>query len=98
VADIAFLVEDVEAVMSRAIAHGAKVLQPIQQHPQDKGCLKWGKIAAWGSLTHTLIQQSVSAQLSFRGCKYYYIAIYLHQPILSSWLSLLLILRQYITI
>lgn len=65
VADIAFLVEDVEAVMSRAITHGAKVLQPIQQHPEDKGCLKWGKIAAWGSLTHTLIQQSVSAQVSF---------------------------------
>jgi 4-hydroxyphenylpyruvate dioxygenase len=57
VADIAFLVEDVEAVMSRAIAHGAKVLQPIQQHPQGIGCLKWGKIAAWGSLTHTLIER-----------------------------------------
>lgn len=54
VADIAFVVEGLEAVMTRALAHGAKVLQPIQQH-QD--ALKWGKIAAWGSLTHTLIEQ-----------------------------------------
>lgn len=53
VADIAFVVEDVEAVMTRALAHGAKVLQPIQQ----QNSLKWGKIAAWGSLTHTLIEQ-----------------------------------------
>ena len=62
VADIAFLVEDVEAVMTRAIAHGAKVLQPIQQHQQGNSCLQWGKIAALGSLTHTFIQQSVCAQ------------------------------------
>lgn len=56
VADIAFCVEDVEDVMTRAIAHGAKVLQPIQQ---NKSCLKWGKIAAWGSLTHTLIERRI---------------------------------------
>lgn len=62
VADIAFLVQDVEAVMTKAIAHGAKVLQPIQQHQNGKGCFKWGKIAAWGSLTHTLIQRSVSVK------------------------------------
>lgn len=61
VADIAFVVEDLEAVMTRALAHGAKVLQPIQQQHQDD--LKWGKIAAWGSLAHSLIeQQEVSSQ------------------------------------
>jgi 4-hydroxyphenylpyruvate dioxygenase len=53
VADIAFQVEDVEAVMNRAIAHGAKVLQPIQ----SQNYYKWGKIAAWGSLSHTLIER-----------------------------------------
>ena len=57
VADIALLVEDVEAVMNRAQAHGAKVLQPLQQRPQGGGYFKWGKIAAWGSLTHTLIER-----------------------------------------
>ena len=56
VADIAFRVEDVEAVMTRVIAQGAKVLQPIQQQ-QGKECCKWGKIAAWGSLSHTLIER-----------------------------------------
>lgn len=53
VADVAFCVEDLEAVIKRAIAYNAKVLQPIQY---QAGC-KWGKIAAWGSLTHTLIER-----------------------------------------
>ena len=61
VADIAFVVEDVEAVMTRALAHGAKVLQPIQQNQQHKNSLKWGKIAAWGSLTHTLIESQAAS-------------------------------------
>lgn len=46
VADISFCVDDVETALNRAIAHGAKVLQ------QAPG---WGKIAAWGGLTHTLV-------------------------------------------
>lgn len=62
VADIAFRVEDVEAVMNRAIAHGAKVLQP--QHQIQDGT-KWGKIAAWGSLTHTLIDRESYCPLPF---------------------------------
>ena len=57
VADIAFLVEDVEAVMERATASGAKVLQPLQEYRHHQGCLRWGKIAAWGSLSHTLIER-----------------------------------------
>ncbi len=52
VADVAFRVKDVELVMERAVNGGAKVLQPIQQQPS----LKWCKIAAWGSLSHTLIE------------------------------------------
>ena len=53
VADVAFCVEDIEAVMQGAIAWGAQVLQPIQ-HQQGYKC---AKIAAWGSLTHTLIER-----------------------------------------
>lgn len=53
VADVAFCVEDVAAVMQQAQASGAQVLQPIQDQ-QDH---KWGKIKAWGSLTHTLIER-----------------------------------------
>ena len=64
VSDIAFLVKDVAAVMERAIAGGAKVLQPLQQYRHHQGCLKWVKIAAWGSLSHTLVERAdVSALL-----------------------------------
>ena len=54
VADIAFEVSDLEGVLERAVANGAKVLQPVQQHPLALGGGKWAKIAAWGSLVHTL--------------------------------------------
>jgi 4-hydroxyphenylpyruvate dioxygenase len=57
VADIAFVVSDLEGVMERAVANGAKVLQPVQQQQLAQGCWKWAKIAAWGSLTHTLIER-----------------------------------------
>lgn len=53
VADLAFIVQDLEAVMDRAVKLGAKVLQPIGQ--KVNGSCRWGKIAAWGSLSHTLI-------------------------------------------
>lgn len=53
VADVTFCVEDIEAVMQRADAYGAQILQPIQ-HQEG---YKLGKIAAWGSLTHTLIER-----------------------------------------
>ena len=57
VADIAFVISDLEGVMERAIANGAKVLQPVQQQQLAQGRWKWAKIAAWGSLTHTLIER-----------------------------------------
>lgn len=57
VADIAFVVSDLEGVMERAVANGAKVLQPVQQQQLAQGRWKWAKIAAWGSLTHTLIER-----------------------------------------
>jgi len=68
VADIAFCVEDVEAVMNRAIAHGAKVLHPIQS--QDY--YKWGKIAAWGSLSHTLIERKAGGGAGGAGEEIFY--------------------------
>lgn len=54
VADIAFVVSDLEGVMERAVANGAKVLQPVEQQQLERGSRKWGKITAWGSLSHTL--------------------------------------------
>ncbi|MDF5710424.1 MAG: 4-hydroxyphenylpyruvate dioxygenase [Nostoc sp. S4] len=59
VANIAFAVEDVEAAIAHAKMHGAKVLQPIQEQNVGATSLKWSKIAAWGGLTHTLIERSL---------------------------------------
>jgi 4-hydroxyphenylpyruvate dioxygenase len=56
VADIAFVVSDLEGLMERAVAKGVKVLQPVEQQPIAQGGWKWAKIAAWGSLSHTLIE------------------------------------------
>ncbi|WP_373526313.1 4-hydroxyphenylpyruvate dioxygenase [Nostoc sp.] len=58
VTDVAFAVEDVEAVIALAQMHGATILQPIQERQVGKAFLKCGKIAAWGGLTHTLIEKS----------------------------------------
>ncbi len=58
VADITFTVEDVEAAIAHAQTHGAKVLQPIQQYQHGEEYIKWGKIAGWGSLMHTLIERT----------------------------------------
>lgn len=57
VADIAFCVDNIEALMRRAIAHGAKVLQPIQHYNGGKQFIQYGKIAAWENLNHTLIER-----------------------------------------
>src|SRR4028118_2096282 len=63
VADIAFAVSDLEGVMERAVANGAKVLQPVQQQQLAQGSRKWGKIAAWGSLSHSLSDQCLATAL-----------------------------------
>ncbi|HBE48788.1 MAG TPA: 4-hydroxyphenylpyruvate dioxygenase, partial [Cyanobacteria bacterium UBA11369] len=54
-----FYVEDIEAVLTKAVSYGAEILQPLQQKPQGKGYLKWATISAWGSLSHTLIEAEV---------------------------------------
>ena len=58
VADVAFAVSDLQGVLKGAIANGAKVLH------QSQGSREWAKIAAWGRLTHTLIEFSGANQLS----------------------------------
>lgn len=54
VADIGFRVSDLEGAIARAVKGGAKILQPIQKQET----VKWGKIAGWGGLVHTLIESS----------------------------------------
>ncbi|MBA3921165.1 MAG: VOC family protein, partial [Nostocaceae cyanobacterium] len=67
VADVAFVVEDVAAVMARAQAHDVTILQPIQEYQQNGEYVKSGKIAAWGGLTHTLIERSRCSELQTSG-------------------------------
>ncbi|MEI1373562.1 4-hydroxyphenylpyruvate dioxygenase [Nostoc sp. UHCC 0926] len=57
VADVAFAVEDVESAIALAQMYGATILQPIQERQVGMAFLKCGKIAAWGGLTHTLIEK-----------------------------------------
>jgi 4-hydroxyphenylpyruvate dioxygenase len=59
VADVAFAVEDVEGAIALAQKHGATILQPIQERQVGTEFLKCGKIAAWGGMTHTLIERSL---------------------------------------
>ncbi|MEH2164593.1 MAG: 4-hydroxyphenylpyruvate dioxygenase [Nostoc sp.] len=61
VADVAFAVEDVEAAIALAQKHGATILQPTQERQIGTTLLKCGKIAAWGGLTHTLIERSFAS-------------------------------------
>ncbi|MEH2287484.1 4-hydroxyphenylpyruvate dioxygenase [Nostoc sp.] len=59
VADVAFAVKDVEGAIALAQKHGATILQPIHERQEGKTFIKSGKIAAWGGLTHTLIERSL---------------------------------------
>ncbi|QLE57601.1 4-hydroxyphenylpyruvate dioxygenase [Nostoc sp. TCL26-01] len=58
VADVAFAVADVEAAIAHAQAHGAKILQSVGEYQIGHISRKSGKIAAWGGLTHTLVETS----------------------------------------
>ncbi len=56
VADITFKVDDVEDAIAKASFGGAKVLEEVQIDSASGS--KWGKISAWGALTHTLIEKA----------------------------------------
>ncbi|MBD2497454.1 4-hydroxyphenylpyruvate dioxygenase [Nostoc sp. FACHB-280] len=62
VADIAFTVPDVETAIAQAAAQGATILEPIQEYA-DYRC---SKIAAWGGMTHTLMEKSASVNWEAR--------------------------------
>ncbi|QIZ70728.1 4-hydroxyphenylpyruvate dioxygenase [Oxynema aestuarii] len=57
VMDLAFRVDDLEGAIDRAIAAGAQVLEPARQSRDDRGGLKWARVAGWGSLSHTLVER-----------------------------------------
>ncbi len=63
VADLAFAVTDLQGVMEKAIASGAKVLQPIQKREFPSGSLQWSQILSPTSLKHSLVQRRGIAPL-----------------------------------
>lgn len=63
VADVAFRVADIEAVITHAIQANAKVLEPVQLEPSKQGSLKWAKIVGWGALEHTLLERAGTTPL-----------------------------------
>jgi 4-hydroxyphenylpyruvate dioxygenase len=54
VADIAFAVEDIASVLTRSQNHGVRIVQSMEENEFGQ----YAKIAAWGSLTHTLISRN----------------------------------------
>jgi 4-hydroxyphenylpyruvate dioxygenase len=63
IVDLAFKVTDLKVVLNRAIAHGAKLLQPLQITTQQQESLKWAQISGWGGLRHTLVESTDFAAL-----------------------------------
>ena len=61
VVDIAVVVDDVAGVVDRVISSGGKILQPIH----DYQGIKSAKIAAWGTLSHTLLEKKSFFPKSF---------------------------------
>ncbi|MGB7443594.1 MAG: 4-hydroxyphenylpyruvate dioxygenase [Coleofasciculaceae cyanobacterium] len=57
VADVAFFVEDIARFWQRIVQQGAEVLQPLQEYSLSQGRLKWGKISAWDTLNHTILER-----------------------------------------
>lgn len=56
VVDIAFLVPDLAVVMERLVKKGVKILETIQERSFSQGYVKSSKIAAWGTLNHTILE------------------------------------------
>jgi len=56
VADVAFRVADVDGAVGRAVAGGAKLLEPLQHSEFAIGTLRWATISGWGDLRHSLVE------------------------------------------
>jgi 4-hydroxyphenylpyruvate dioxygenase len=55
VADIAFLVSDAAFAMEECAKRGAKVVADLETHHFEQGRIRFGSIAAYGDVTHTLV-------------------------------------------
>lgn len=58
VRDVAFQVDDVDAVYQAAVNSGAKTVYPPKELSDDCGSVKYARIRTYGDTTHTLIQRN----------------------------------------
>lgn len=58
VLDIAFSVNDLDAIVQRAKESGATVIRDISEETDDNGTLRKATIQTFGDVTHTLIERS----------------------------------------
>ncbi|KAI1282156.1 4-hydroxyphenylpyruvate dioxygenase [Halotydeus destructor] len=69
VKDIAFVVDDVELVLSLAKERGAQVVKDIWQEEDQDGCVKMATVKTYGDVTHTLVQRIAYTGLFLPGYK-----------------------------
>ncbi len=56
--DVAFSVNDLEAIVARAVEQGATVISPISELSDDDGKIRKATLKTYGDLTHTLIERN----------------------------------------
>jgi len=57
VKDIAFSVNDLDAIVARAVQHGAKVVKEIWEESDENGKVRMATLQTYGDVTHTLIER-----------------------------------------
>lgn len=58
VRDVAFEVDDVDAIYTAAVTNGAHEVYPPKELSDDFGTVKYARIRTYGDTTHTLIQRN----------------------------------------
>jgi len=57
VMDVAFSVNDLDAIVAKAVENGAKIVHPISEDSDENGKVRKATLSTYGDLTHTLIER-----------------------------------------
>ncbi|PSN31547.1 4-hydroxyphenylpyruvate dioxygenase [Blattella germanica] len=58
VKDIAFAVEDLDAIVQRAKERGAKIIKDIWEEKDEGGIVRFARVQTYGDTTHTFVERS----------------------------------------
>lgn len=58
IGEVAFRVDNLDAIAPQTSLTGAPLTQPIQECDTSIGTLRWCRVQGWGSVSHTLIEDS----------------------------------------